>query len=387
MCVSPRATTQERTLFCGVVVAFWAMAPPSTPSPSSRKRPLVPLRDTTKLYVHPTTLQCAQNCRVCAYKIACFDVALDKEFTQPLPNQRPETCPRLRSVNGSVSNNANVGASNDNHDATACLLNVDIDNDKARTARHILTVGDGDFSFSVAVARTLQKDRHHRHCLTATSYESRATLERVYRLETLQSHWNELQQAGAALRFKVDATHLPPDLQAMQWDVVVWNFPCTAVDQGQDGQNQAMEDNKELVRQFCRRVPAHEIHLAHKTKPPYDQWGLVDVVTSGGDWKYVGRIVLDRALWQPYVPRKAKDAKSFPCHDACTYVFQRAKEGEVAEEESEPTWLDKKLIPVTEDLVLELRESWLQKSSTGSKVEEATKVSKGWTGWKKRRRG
>ena len=37
--------------------------------------------------------------------------------------------------------------------------------------------------------------------------------------------------------------------------------------------------------------------------------------------KYWGRVVWDRALFSPYVPRKALHAKSFPCHDACTYIF------------------------------------------------------------------
>jgi len=39
--------------------------------------------------------------------------------------------------------------------------------------------------------------------------------------------------------------------------------------------------------------------------------------------RYAGKIVLDRALILPYIPRKALDRKSFPCHDACIYVFER----------------------------------------------------------------
>lgn len=37
--------------------------------------------------------------------------------------------------------------------------------------------------------------------------------------------------------------------------------------------------------------------------------------------KYLGRIVLDRCLLPPYIPRKALDRKSFSVHDACTYIF------------------------------------------------------------------
>ena len=302
----------------------------------------VPLRDHSQLFVHPATLACAQggnnNCLVCAYKIACFDVALDKEFTRRWPNQRPETCPRL------------LQPKTGNHHTLKSTANVkDWPCWNMRNAR-ILTVGDGDFSYSTALARHFRTAQG----LTATSYESKATLQKVYRTETLQLYWDELKEAGASIRFQVDATRLPEDLQDVLWGVVVWNFPCTAVPAGQDGQNQAMEDNKALVTQFCRNIQAHEIHLTHKTKPPYDQWGLVNLVQSvtspHGSWTYVGRIVLDRAMWQPYVPRKALDQKSFPCHDACTYVFQRS---------SARPWLETSLIAVTDDCLLKLRDYWL----------------------------
>ena len=32
-------------------------------------------------------------------------------------------------------------------------------------------------------------------------------------------------------------------------------------------------------------------------------------------------MVFDKCNVHPYVPRKALDKKSFPCHDACVYVF------------------------------------------------------------------
>merc|ERR1712176_441559 len=34
-----------------------------------------------------------------------------------------------------------------------------------------------------------------------------------------------------------------------------------------------------------------------------------------------GRVVFDKCLLPPYTPRKALDKKSFPCHDACLYLF------------------------------------------------------------------
>lgn len=319
-----------------------------------------PLRDNRCLYVDPATLQCASEsgCIVCSYKVACFDVALDKDFTTVWPNQRPETCPRL-SCPVKTSNKDVVDHNETTSTTWPCF----------RGNKKILTVGDGDFSYSVALSRHLQNG----HNLTATSYESKSTLENVYPSDMLQSYFQELQQAGASIRFAIDATQLPQDLQETVWDVVVWNFPCTAIAAGQDGQNQAMEDNKELLRRFCRSVQAQEIHMAHKTKPPYNQWGLVEVVTSsGGNWKYVGRIVLDRALWRPYVPRKALNQKSFPCHDACTYVFQRSTNSSSSSVEN-PMWLGKALMPVTDEKILELRSTWMSKTP-----DRKTKKRRAW---------
>lgn len=323
------------------------------PSCSARS-PSPPFRNTSQLYVHPSTLACAQSCVPCAYKVGCFDVALDKEFTKVWPNQRPETCPRLRQQ-------LQTPPQRGRHSETTKMLRI-TDWPCLQTNSCILTVGDGDFSYSAALTRHLGPGATN---FVATSYESQANLERIYRSETLKEYWDKLKQVGSRVCFEVDATHLPKDLQDAVWDLVIWNFPCTAVASGQDGQNEAMEQNKALLRKFVSRVRAHEMHLTHKTKPPYDQWGLVDLVTSAesqhGAWMYVGRIVLDRALWQPYVPRKALDQKSFPCHDACTYVFQRV---------TVKPWLEKALVPVTHEDLQQLRHHWLQQQKPNKKTKQ-----------------
>ncbi len=92
-----------------------------------------------------------------------------------------------------------------------------------------------------------------------------------------------------------------------------------------------MEQNKELCRKFVVNALPYldancgEIHMAHKTKPPYNQWLLEKVVSEGTthakEFEFKGRIVFDRCTLSPYTPRKALDRKSFPCHDACIYVF------------------------------------------------------------------
>ena len=355
------------------------------------KRGEFPTRNCDRLFAQDVTVHCAEHrqCVPCAYKIGCYDVALDREFTEIVPNQRPEQCPRAKEM--STVREGTLGY---------------------RAGMSVLTVGDGDFSFSLALARILSKGHQSGgKRLIATSYESQATLEGVYPnlLDTLA----ELEGCGAQVAYQVDATRLTETLpgrilnakESLRFHRIVWNFPCTAIGCGQDGQNDAMEENKDLVRRFVNdaRHLLHsdgEIHLLHKTKPPYNQWKLENVAVQGctGDpiIKYCGRVALDRFTLSPYTPRKALDRKSFPCHDACIFVFGMESatttpdEGKVSFPRSLPIDTDfsdnyahvgenqlTTLVPVTRNLISRIREIHLCR---------ATKQAAGCTGPKKRRK-
>ena len=339
-----------------------------------------PTRDCSNLFASSVTVKCAleNRCVPCAYKVGCFDVALDQEFCRQVPNQRPETCPRARATGGtnsaqaqkdkvqsnkkrrrqlypSVGNDIHTGhvENGSNHkrgDGGRAILGC-------RTGMRVLTCGDGDFSFSLAIARRFRDDSSNKPLidLVATSYEDKETLQRVY--PKINDTVMELDRLGVKVCYQVDATRLYETLpyaaskspeSGASFHRIYWNFPCTAIDRGQDGQNREMEDNKDLVRKFvqqhfaqgvqdsCLLHPTEgEIHICHKTKPPFDQWRLEHVALENINTKtniekdapqelcFAGRIVLDRFLFPPYTPRKALDRKSFPCHDACFYVFSR----------------------------------------------------------------
>lgn len=105
-------------------------------------------------------------------------------------------------------------------------------------------------------------------------------------------------------------------------------------------------------------------------KPPFNQWRIENValegISQGDGLHYLGRIAFDRYLFPPYVPRKALDKKSFPSHDACTYVFgldvnalQHAATKFVAAEHVSPS----SLVTVDSQLVIKIRESLLKKKA------------------------
>lgn len=283
---------------------------------SSEEKDAIPFRNLDQLYCQTDTVTCATQglCVPCAYKIGNFDIAFDKSFYKEAPNQRPESCPRIKEPKTPAVGTLGY-----------------------RPGMQVLTCGDGDLSFSLAVSRILfQGEERATSKVVATSYEEHDTLAGVY--PTFDDTLKELNDLGSKVLYKVDATNLkeslPKGVRDLKFDRIVWNFPCTAIARGQDGQNEAMEENKELVRRFVNNArpflaAGGEIHMCHKTKPPFNQWKLEEVVMAackeGPKYMYFGRIVLDRAILNPYTPRKALDKKSFPCHDACIYVFSLKK--------------------------------------------------------------
>jgi 25S rRNA (uracil2634-N3)-methyltransferase len=326
----------------------------STESDQHNTIPLdIPIRDCQNLYAPPVTLDCAQKhgCVPCAYKIGLYDVALDAEFTKKVPNKRPEQCPRSSSE---ASPDGTMGY---------------------RQGMAALTVGDGDMSFSLALARIL-KPKDGSSTVIATSYEDKETLLKTY--PSFEDNVKELESLGAKLFYNVDATRLSETLLPstnMKFDRICWNFPCTAIANGQDGQNDDMDRNKDLVRKFMNGAMQMlncqgEIHMCHKTKPPYNQWKLEHVALDSlpeDSIRYLGKVVLDRYLLPPYTPRKALNRKSFPCHDACFYVFGLVEASQETKGSKVPPTIDDEnprhsehissAVPITTDIILSIRNS------------------------------
>jgi 25S rRNA (uracil2634-N3)-methyltransferase len=350
----------------------------------------VPVRDCKSLYASQLTLHCAlhRQCVPCAYKVGCFDVALDQDFCRSIPNQRPEQCPRSK------------------HEQTKTKTPPQMLEGTLGYCRDmtILTVGDGDFTFSLAIARLLFLDGKAHSGLVATSYESKASMIQVY--PGIKQTISELEFLGATVCYQVDATRLKETLpetittnKTLQFDRIVWNFPCSAVAKGQDGQNEEMEGNKALVRDFVANArhllnPLGQIHLNHKTKPPFNQWNIEEVAVEAcqddnsndndsPNVYYLGRVVFDRFLFPPYVPRKALHHKSFPAHDACTFIFGLEREGDnplatdvidfvKSDDNSEPS--ASTLVHVTPNLIRLLRSTFLHNRALYSRVK--SKASK-----------
>eukprot|EP00546_Thalassionema_frauenfeldii_P013214 CAMPEP_0178927514 /NCGR_PEP_ID=MMETSP0786-20121207/19242_1 /TAXON_ID=186022 /ORGANISM="Thalassionema frauenfeldii, Strain CCMP 1798" /LENGTH=231 /DNA_ID=CAMNT_0020602979 /DNA_START=20 /DNA_END=715 /DNA_ORIENTATION=+ len=159
-----------------------------------------PYRNIQNLFTPLTTLTCAKSgCIPCAYKIAAFDIALDTSFTQCVPNLRPESCPRHNTCTSQETTALT---------STHYFYGYASSDGNAK----ILTVGDGDFSFSLALARILGNENSSQ--LVATSYESLETLQKVY--PQIQNTIEELHKRNVEVYYNVDATDLQNTLPSMK---------------------------------------------------------------------------------------------------------------------------------------------------------------------------
>jgi 25S rRNA (uracil2634-N3)-methyltransferase len=188
----------------------------------------------------------------------------------------------------------------------------------------ILTIGDGDFSFSASLAaqihiRALKESTK----IVATSYESRESVFKTY--PDSPKMIESLTSSGALVFHDIDARNLPEHTSLKSFrdyfDFIIWNFPCKGINRGRDGQVDEIEENKEMLRLFflscgCLLRPhSGEVHITHKTIEPFSWWNISEIAISCG-WQHVASVVFDKYLYPGYTNRKALDKKSFPCADA-----------------------------------------------------------------------
>ena len=249
----------------------------------------------------------------------------------------------------------------------------------------ILTVGDGDLTFSLSLAKRLKKVK-----LIATTHETKASLEKAYGKDAIKATLDELAVCGedVLVLHGVDAAKLKESLMDAAavaasnkrdvlervekcidegFDKIVWNFPCVSREEdtgeakdgareGADGRNPAdVELNRNLTLTFIanaavmlrkkkskKKRGAGEVHVTHKVGMHPSSWNVPELkattTTSSssqprGVIRAIASVFFDRMVYLPYKPRKALVAKSFSIADAKTFIFRVFEEEEEEEEE------------------------------------------------------
>lgn len=280
-------------------------------------------RDCSELYCHHETLQCVlkNNCIPCMYKL--FPVGKIDKTDLKLPcNTRPELCPR-------DYRNSKYKQSVDNTNS--------IDEFKSSLPwynnKNILTVGDGDFSYSLSLLTV-----HKPKMLVATSYESNSSVLKTYK-ESTDILKKLHEEPNVHVFHDVDAKNLTKCAELRpflhQFDYIIWNFPCVRHPKGADAQASEMLENQNMLVAFfaeCEQYLVKKtessggyVHITHKTFEPFCWWDIRGIGERSGSYTYTGSLLFDRCLFPGYINRKALDKKSFPLHDAQVFEFAHNK--------------------------------------------------------------
>ncbi|KAF5943500.1 hypothetical protein HYC85_017577 [Camellia sinensis] len=159
------------------------------------------------------------------------------------------------------------------------------------SSHRILLVGEGDFSFSLSLAKAFSSARN----IVSTSLDAHKDLEKKYNKGT----WNvrELEEMGGLVLCGVDATKMSQHffLSTQRFDRIIYNFPhveyierrCLRISKGREEDQETKRMitksklNKQLVKGFLTnakvllRKEEGEIHVTHKEGDPYNRWDLV----------------------------------------------------------------------------------------------------------------
>lgn len=144
----------------------------------------------------------------------------------------------------------------------------------------ILLVGDGDFSFSLSLARSFGSASN----IVATSLDPYDVVIKKYK--EAKSNLESLKNLGASLLHRVNATTMKwhTDLKMRKFDRIIFNFPHAGF-RGKEDNILVINNHRSLVHDFfqnARGLLRHngEIHINHKTTAPFCCWDLVELASQ-----------------------------------------------------------------------------------------------------------
>jgi len=277
------------------------------------------VRESKDLFALSSTVLCMlKGCTACAYKIIVAPPdEIDGEPLRPKcrANVRPEEC--LRRIKGTAQLQGPTGL--------------------YEASQNILVLGDGNFTFSLALVRQLGGEKVD---FTCTSIQSENEMAAVY--PGIEKTLDALKNIpGVEVMHCVDATNLKASFTpgSRMWDRIIFNFPCVPDLPGKDGQHDQMEENRKLVQGILGSATPFlapktgEIHIVHKTKPPFSWWKIPELAADVEGCNYLHSVVFDSSTFPGYTPRKVEENKSFPVFDAVTFCFGVSEKPEEPEAE------------------------------------------------------
>ncbi|KAF8781042.1 hypothetical protein HU200_001014 [Digitaria exilis] len=192
------------------------------------------------------------------------------------------------------------------------------------STQSILLVGDGDFSFSLALAAAFRSGTN----IVATSLDTYEVLLGKY--GEAESNIMKLKSLETPVLHGVDVETMKfhTDMKKRRFDRIVFNFPHAGF-RGREDQIHMINLHKKLLRRFfsnaCHLLkPCGEIHVRHKTGQPYDSWDLEHLAA---DYSLIMFEIknFQKANYPGYNHKRGDGARcdqQFPLGPSCTFKFQ-----------------------------------------------------------------
>ncbi|CAH2069792.1 unnamed protein product, partial [Thlaspi arvense] len=193
--------------------------------------------------------------------------------------------------------------------------------------QQILLVGEGDFSFSLCLAKAFGSATN----ITATSLDTREELERKYK--DAKKNVDELERRGCTVVHGVSVHSMDTDCRVVRsvlYDRIIFNFPHAGFDFGREHESRTIMKHQEVVRGFLRSAKemvkldeVGEVHVTHKTAYPFSNW---DIKNLGRDLHCYKEVKFNTWQYPGYSNKRGSGSdcdSSFPVGKSSTFMFRR----------------------------------------------------------------
>ncbi len=222
---------------------------------------------------------------------------------------------------------------------------------ESRRLNSILTVGDGNLSYSLALAKQFITDEA---VITATTYDSLPELRTKYGAEKIDATVAELQSLGQRVVHEVDATLLSAKFRGEQFDRIVFMHPLVpgcerkafmdserGEKEGGKGEFVTVLTNRRMLIRFLiacvpllRRSTDGTVQVTIKSLYPYSWWRLDRLAEHVPGLVYLRT---EKSQDPPgYESRNVETDRAFPLTAAETFSFGLVRDVQLEEQKTAP---------------------------------------------------
>lgn len=204
----------------------------------------------------------------------------------------------------------------------------------------ILTIGDGDLSFSYSL-----KKHHAIQSLSASVLDAKHTLESKYTHNGVKA----LLASDTPVQFELDITDQAswPTSFAHQFDCVIFQFPLVPAVKDLTAYQQQLNQNlvnRALLYDYLQACFSFFLdpngqrlsYISSKEVKPYSHWQIETDLTVNTSIRYIGKQVFDYALFPDYQIRNVDRDKQVKDTKGFIYAYSDIKQSDEVTSQFEP---------------------------------------------------